>query len=332
MIPLRVAIFHRGDWYRYARVDGQFAYPVPEFTWTQHKLSKEGPIDLRHIDVDIIWLDEGKYKDRILFTPSKGQRKIPIVYHSLYATLDDQIYESRIQRALKTADLVLLDHDDIGRWERDTGLPVRRLAYSVDERYYCDRGVARDIDVGFYCVYAFNSERPALGEWLEGYCKQRGYVYLSTHGENVGTKYADLLARTKVVVHINRTQRTRPPRIFDTAACRTAFLGNPLPEVSGEHWEPWVHYVPFNRPYSKVYTPFTKWGRLTDKDCKEIATGLQWLLDEGHWKHIAERAHSYVLSCHTWAQRAKELRRILLDVFPDLREGVGDKWMYQSSD
>lgn len=332
MIPLRIAIFHRGDWYRYARIDGQFAYPVPEFTWKQYKLSREQPVDLRKIEVDVIWLDEGKYKDRVLFLPLPGQRDIPIVYHSLYTTLDDQIYESRIRRARMTANLVLLDHDDIGRWKRDTGLFVRRLAYSVNERYYCDRGQVRDIDVGFYCVYAFNSERPALDEWLEDYCKRQGYVYMSTQGENVGTKYADLLARTKVVVHMNRTPQTRPPRIFDTASCRTAFLGNPLPDVSGEYWEPWVHYVPFSKPYSKVYAPFTKWKHLTDKDCQEVMTGLHWLLDDDHWRHVAERAHSYVLSCHTWTQRAKELRRILLDVFPALRERGESEWMYQSSD
>ena len=61
MQPLRVAIFHRGDPYRYARVDGMFQYAVPEFTWQQFRLSKDKPANLRALEgaFDVAWLDEG---------------------------------------------------------------------------------------------------------------------------------------------------------------------------------------------------------------------------------------------------------------------------------
>ena len=66
-----------------------------------------------------------------------------------------------------------------------------------------------------------------------------------------------------------------------------------------------------------------------DGDCEEVAAGLEWLLDEGHWEAVAEAAHQYVLACHTWAQRARELYGMLLDVFPHLREGR-EAWWYEA--
>ncbi|NIP86392.1 MAG: hypothetical protein GTO03_12815, partial [Planctomycetales bacterium] len=192
----------------------------------QFKLDKSGPVDLEEFAgaFDVVWLDEGKYKGRQLFSPAPGAHPLPVVYWALYPTLAQDIYESRVRLARQDADVVLVDHDDLGRWERDTGLPTRRLAYAVDEHYYRPRGLRRDFDVGFYCVYAFNAERPALDGWLAGYCQRKGWSYGTTRGENVGEHYAELLARTKVVVHMTRTPRTRPPRIFDTAACGAALL------------------------------------------------------------------------------------------------------------
>ena len=323
MNPLNVAIFHRGDPYRYARIDGQFAYSVPEFTWQQHRLSKETPVhlpDLQHT-YDVAWLDEGKYKRYQLFD---ARHPIPVVYWSLYPTLNKTTFADRAAMAREQADLVLLDHDDVGRWSNAVSVPVRRLAYATDEYRYCDRGMARSVDVGFYNVYAYSAERPGLDDWLDSFCKRKGYNYLSTKGQNVGDEYPSLVSNTKVMIHLNRTPKTRPPRIFDCAASRTALLSNPMPAVSGEHFEPWVHYGTFNNPRSTTYRPFDQYPSYSDKQCEEIIHGMEWLLDEGHWEHVAERAHQYVMACHTWRVRAVQLRGILLDVFPELgdrREG-----------
>jgi hypothetical protein len=69
------------------------------------------------------------------------------------------------------ADLVLLDHDDLGNWT-DTRFQARRLAYSVNDRYYRDRGYRRDIDVGYYAVWGHNRGRRAFEEWLGDFCKR----------------------------------------------------------------------------------------------------------------------------------------------------------------
>ena len=322
---MRVAIYHRGDQHRYDRVDGMFQYSVPEFTWEQFRLSKTAPVHLPDIAhyYDVAWLDEGKYKLYKLFDQ---HHHIPVVYWSLYPTLNESTFDSRVAMAREHADLVLLDHDEIMKWilALKSETPVRRLAYATDEYRYRDRGLHRTIDVGFYNVYAYSAERPGLDDWLADFCKRKGYAYLSTKGQNVGDEYPALLAKTKVVVHLNRTPRTRPPRIFDCAASKTALLSNPMPSVTGEHFEPWVHYGTFNEPRSKVYAPFGEYPKFTDKDCQEVIHGLEWLLDDGHWEHVAERAHEYVMACHTWRVRAVQLRGILLDVFPEIGEAIED--------
>jgi len=337
MKPINIMLCHRDEWYRFEpRIDGHFQYPVLQFNWQHHILPKAFKFDLSTVpsDIDVVWFDEGKYKDKISsFEPGKPHTTKglpPVICNIIYPTLTSSHFRTRLERANKNADLVLLDHDTLERWEAKCNAPARRLAYSVNERYYRDRGLKRDIDVGFYYVRGFSRERPALDDWLEKFCNRKGYIYRSTKGQNVGTKYAELLARTKVVVHINRTPFTRPPRIFDCGASRSALLSNPMPQVSGERFVKDVHYVTFENPHSTDYEPFESWDAYTDGDCQEIVAGLEYLLDVGAWEDIAENCHQYVLACHTWEQRAKELYGILLDVFPDLRKNR-QEWWYKSS-
>lgn len=334
MKPIRILLCHRDSWYRgEPRIDGGFAYPVPQFEVAHMVLPKVFSVSLKEIAAqghEVVWLDEGKFKAHSAFLPHPPhvtQGLPPVAQHVLYPTLTDAHYRSRMDRAKANADLVLLDHDDLVRWK--DGPPARRFAYSVNEWFYRDRGYERDIDVGFYCVFAYNRTRPALDAWLADFCRRKGWRYESTHGRSVGIRYADLLARTKVVVHQNRTASTRPPRIFDCAAARAALLSNPMPDVSGEHWEPWVHYAPFEQPGPSEYLPFeaNEVPVYEDEDCEQVAAALEWLLDEGNWRPVAERAHQYVLACHTWRQRAVELYGILLDAFPHLREGR-EAWWY----
>jgi hypothetical protein len=117
--------------------------------------------------------------------------------------------------------------------------------------------------------------------------------------------------------------------MFDTAACGAALLSNPMPRVSGEHWEPWVHYAPFDEPQDVYQEKAEPWASLSDAECEDVIDGLECLLDDGCWEHVAQRAKEYVLACHTWERRAVELRGILLDTFPHLREKVQEQWMYR---
>jgi len=328
MIPLKLALVHRDNWYRdKLRIDGQWAYPVPEFTWFHVPVDKSFELDVSVFkDTDAVWLDDGKY-GQVTIVPQKGQRVSPLVYYVLYPTLAGHLYHDRLEKAQQLADLVLLDHDDLGRWT-DTSFQARRLAYSVNDRYYRDRGLRRDIDVGFYAVWGHNRGRKAFEEWLENLCQRKGYRFYGLKGRTVNTEYANLLARTKVVVHLNRSPQTRPPRIFDAAASGAALLSNPMPPVSGEHFEPWLHYAPFGEPQDVYQEKAQPWTSLGDEECEEVVDGLEWLLDRGNWEATAQQAKQYVLACHTWERRAVDLRGILLDCFPKLREKVQEQWMY----
>ena len=329
MQPIRLALVHRDNWYRdRLRIDGQFAYPVEGLEWIHVPVDKSFELDVSVLtEVDVIWLDDGKY-GTIGIHPQKGKRISPLVYNVLYPTLAGHLYHDRLDKARQLADLVLLEHDDLGRWT-DTSFQARRLAYSVNDRYYRDRGLRRDIDVGFYCFWGHNRGRQAFEGWLGDFCKRKGYRFYGLGGRGVNTEYANLLARTKVVVHLNRSPLTRPPRIFDTAASGAALLSNPMPQVSGEHWQPWLHYAPFQEPRDVYLEKAEPWGAFHDSDCEEVISGLAWLLGGGNWEPTAQAARQYVLACHTWQRRAVELRGILLDTFPDLRERTQTHWMYR---
>jgi len=328
MIPIRLALLHRDNWYRdRLRVDGQFAYYVPGLEWVHIPVDKAVDIDISPLkDIDVIWLDDGKYS-RLNIQPPKGNRISPLAYYILYPTLAGHLYHDRLEKARQVADLVLLDHDDLGRWQH-TDFQARRLAYSVNDYYYRDRGMRRDIDVGYYAFWGHNRGRPAFEKWLGDFCKRKGFRFYGLNGKGVHTEYANLLARTKVVVHLGRTAQTRPPRIFDAAACGAACVANRMPRVSGEYWQAGHHYWAFDQPqdvYEELAEPF---GEYTDTDCWQVIEGLEYLLEDGEWERIAQNAKTYVLANHTWARRAVELRGMLLDCFPHLRERTQTHWMY----
>lgn len=318
MRPLHVALVHRASWYRQEpRIDGQFAYPVPEFTWEHFNVGKEFVFNVNDLKgFDLVWWDDGKFrKPRFVPAPGVCKRRIPVAYYVLYPTLAEHIYNTKLEYARRNADLVLLDHDRLKRWN---GQPfvARRCAYSVNDKLYYDRGYERDHDVGFYCIWHMAPERPALDAWLESFCKRKGWVYGSNRGHPLKMEYADRLARCKVVVHMNRTSQTRPPRIFDVSASRAALCSSPMPDVSGEKWAPDETYVPFTTPPVYGYSQKPVSLTYTDKDCQGLIAALEWLLDAGHWGKVAENAYQYVMKHHTWAARATELRRTLSEVFP----------------
>ena len=329
MKPIRLALVHRDNWYRdRLRVDGQFAYPVDGLEWFHVPVDKSFELDVSVFkQADVIWLDDGKW-GTMTIVPGKGHRESPIVFYVLYPTLADHFYQTRRDLAREHADLVLLDHDRLERWQGEN-FDVRRLAYSVNDRYYRDRGLIRDIDVGYYAVWGHNRGRMAFEHWLSDFCQRKGYTFYGLGGRTVNTEYANLLARTKVVVHMNRTPLTRPPRIFDAAACGAAVLANPMPAVSGEYWEAGQQYIAFDEPQDVYAEMAEPWAEFTDRECQEVIDGLELLLDFGEWEPVAQAGKEYVLSCHTWERRAVELRGMLLDCFPHLREKVQEQWMYR---
>jgi hypothetical protein len=312
MKRLHVVLVHRDHWLRWERVDGQFAYPVEEFTWEHQAVPKKFRMDLTAMAgaFDLVWWDEGKHGfARSMFCPPRGDaRPVPVVYYALYPTLDEWTYGDRVERAQMNADAVAVEHDDLRRWA-DVGMPAFRCAYSVNEEYY--RPAEKTVDVGHYCIWSHSWERAALDEWLEGYCRRRGWTFASNRGNEMGRDYADALARTRVVVHMNRTPLTRPPRIFDAAACGAALLANPMPAVSGEEWEEGYHYAAFRAPVCAEYKAERReMEPLTDGECEDVAAKLEWLM-AGNWEAVAGQAQQYVLTEHTWRVRAGQLRAAL---------------------
>jgi hypothetical protein len=307
---LKVGLVHRDQWHRWHRIDGQFAYEVPQFEVSHIPVDKHFALNLAdYAQFDLLWWDEGKHRGGPHFAPPPGRdRPVPVAYYCLYPTINKSTYRDRVRRAREDADLVLLEHDDLARWQ-GVGRPVARCAYSVDETRYHSLPGPRLYDVGFYCVWGYSPERVALDAWLGDFCARKGWRYGTTAGQFV-EHYPQLLAQTKVVVHLNRTPATRPPRIFDASACGAAVLASRMPEVTGEAWQPDVHYAAFDEP--EAYYHAERWPRVvpySDAACSELAAWLERLIDGDEWAAMAQRAQRYVLQRHTWRVRAAELRQ-----------------------
>jgi len=318
-------LVHKNDWYRgEARIDGFFQYPVPEFTWDHFEVSKGFRLNLHdHRGYDIIFWDDGKYTSYAGFTPIVPHTtyKVPqVCMYALYPTLTGSHFNTRVRRARKNADIVLIDHDVVETWKKATGLPCFRMAYCTNEKYYMPGD--KDIDVGFYYVLGWNKERVAMDRWLQRFCSIRGWVYHSTDGKSVGEDYRGLLSRTRVVVHMNRTMKTRPPRIFDASISGCAVLSNPMPVVSGENWD--GKYASFRWPNSEEYRQFDKAEIpvYTNQDCGQVARELESLIGEGGYLEIAQRAREYTLRFHTWKVRAVQLRETICAAFPKIAARV----------
>ena len=320
MRQLRALLVHRGQWYRYQRIDGGFAYPTPEFEAAHRAVDKTFQLDLHECrDYDLVWWDDGKHRGRThYFTPLRGpERPVPVVAHFLYPTLTEGHFQARYERGRNNADMVLLDHGDLALW-RDVGVPVAYCPYSVNEHYYCPPADGqKGVDVCFPGVWAYSPERRALDAWLSRHCEARGWTYQTTGGVDIGMAYRELLADSKVVVHLARTPQTRPPRLLDASACGAAVLASRVPPVPGEDWTDGERYVAFDAPQAYYHSaPHEDSPTYIDADCAQIAAGLDWLLGEGHWVEVAAAARAYVLTEHIWAVRSRQLRETL-------KEGLG---------
>ena len=309
MNPLHVLLVNRGHWFMLERINGQFAYPVPEFTWEQRSVPKGFVVDLKALKgFDLVWWDDGKYGPPI--THFSGRGAAPVVAHMLHGPHCQGHYEERRERARLNADAVALDTDNLARWK---GLKPFQVSYSVNERYY--QALPKTVDVGHYCVWQYTWEREALDEWLEGYCKRRGWTFGSNRGQDLQARYAAALGRCRVVVHLSRVGMTRPARLFDVAAAGGALLSNPMVGPAWETWTPGVHYAAFKRPSSAHFCIEKRCPRhYTDKDCEQVAEKLDWLIGQGHWEEVAAQGQQTVLAEHTWAVRAPQLRQKLNEV------------------
>lgn len=261
---------------------GYWSYPVPEFEWKHFVFGSRKA-----------YAEPGMNKRDIIFQEDAGPRYFknrlrPLVYLAIDGTLSDDHLQARLERA-ENADLILVDHDDLSRYEC-LGKPVKRLNYCINDKIMRNYGQDKIIDVSFCCSTSNNLTRKRVRNMLGTYCKKRRLVYQS--GVMHITDYAKVMNRSKIVVNWPRTLGNRPHRVFDALACKTCLVSGQIPDVPGDN-------LVSGRDYVSV------------SEIKEIPDVIDELMTTGKWQEIAENGYKTVMKYHTWATRARQLREIL---------------------
>lgn len=262
---------------RECRNMGYWSYSVPEFTWTHFDGFDASVLN----DFDVVIQEDAGPKRY------SGLRK-PLVYVAIDSTLSEDHLNARLPRAAN-ADLILVDHGPLEDFYQ-LDKPVMRWNYCVNDNLMKDYGEPKDIDMSFLCGGRNSPERKQLREILSQYCQDNGLTFVS--GVLHPTDYARTMARSKIVVNWPRHPSNRPHRVFDAMACGACLVSGPLPYVPGDERLA-------GRDYFEV-------GEVT-----EIVDAISNLFELGDYVAMAQRGKSMVMSNHTWAIRAKQLRKIL---------------------
>jgi len=261
---------------------GIFSYATPEFTWEHLSPAKHSVIDtyqLKRQGFDLIFHEDSNW------CVYKG-RAIPAIFYSIDSTLsDDYHYKPRFEQA-KRADLVLVDHDDLNRF-RVPNANTRRLLYAVNDHLF--KPAAKTLTVNFHC--GGSPDRQRIRQHLHDICSYYQWGYKS--GVVPLSDYAAQLSASKVVVNAPRTAQNRPHRVFDALACQSCLLSLPFPTVIEDGLMLDAHYV------------------LCDMGTMEAK--LTYLLDQDRWRFIAQQGYELVTQKHTWAVRARELRKMIYE-------------------
>lgn len=273
---------------------GYWSYPVEEFTWEHFTLGDPFIYNIKVFQrkgFDIVFHEDGGNYGTYT---QKGT--LPLVYLAIDSTLSDVHFERRLEQA-RQADLVLVDHDRLERFTKCK--QVRRLSYCVNDRVF-QPTQHKVFDVAFHCSAGSRRGMPGgetrtmIRGLLHDVCTENNWKYSS--GALGLQEYAFTLASARVCVNWTRTEINRPHRVFDTMAARTCLVTNRLPEVSGEPRLAGMDYVEVDNP-------------------DQLTTMLETLLASGEYNTIAESGYKFVTENHTWAIRAKQLRKMLAEEF-----------------
>lgn len=282
---LKVALVHRDSPRNMAdRMVGYWSYPVPEFEWDHFPVGKGFRIDKDELAARGYELIV--YEDAKIYGEFVGEAGLPVCYVVVDSTLSEGHYRHRVREAAQ-CDLILVDWDGLERFEH-LGKPVARFSHCVNDEYFRDLGLERDIDVGSF--QGDTPARKALEERLAVFCRQRGYRF--EWGTRGWDDYARDMASCKVVLNLNRNPSVRGHRIFDAMACGACLVTSPVPDVP---WEP--------RKAGRDYVEFADFG--------DLAVKLDSLLQGGLWREVAANGERLIKRWHTWAIRAQQLRWIL---------------------
>ena len=286
MKPLRLALVHRASGRSLRRMGGPFCYEVPEFTWEHFPVIP----NFRAKRADFAGFDAIIYEDGKLHGSITGKGP-PVVYMVGDSTLSEAHYQLRRRVAAQSADLVLVDWDQLERFANQF-VPVRRLSYCVNDRLFCPRG-DKQHDVTFLARFKGAPERYTLAKIIKSAAEKRGWLVSIGHLD--GMAYSRAFSEAKIGVNLARNATTRNYRVFDVMASGSCLLTDPVPPVSDEPGrDVGVHYAEF-------------------ETLEEVPDKVAWLLAEDRWEGYAERALESVRKHHTWAVRAGQLRAILAD-------------------
>jgi spore maturation protein CgeB len=271
------------DWPGPKRRYGQFSYAVPEFEWDPIPRHKHWELDTKELAVDAIWQEDNKCHGEFIRTDDT-----PVIYWVLDTNISYSAYKQRCAEGSKR-DLILVDNDRLDRFEH-LGVPVRRFPFCVNDRIFKDYGLERKWDVGFYCSPTYVT-RAQLRIELQEFCKRRGYSFHYELGD-IET-YARNMNQTRICVNLHKVIWMRNHRVFDTMACRSCLLTDPVPEmeerrVAGKHYVEWAGYDDLTRTIDR-------------------------LLETGDWEYHADQGYGLVQKYHTWAIRAGELQQMLAE-------------------
>lgn len=281
--PIRVALLHRQSTRSLERdVVGWWSYSVPEFEWDHFALRKGFHLKRStfYDDYDLIVYEDGKLKGRI-----DRDAAIPVAYVVADSTLSENHYQVRCQQAALNADLLLVDWDDLKRFEH-LDLPAYRFSFAANDRFFYPR--QKTVDVGFFCHPT--PRRKQLARHLRQFCAQRDYSF--AHGMRTAANYAAAIGGARININLGRNPQTRSNRIFDVFLSESCLLCDPLPAVSDEPRQLNEHYLQF-------------------RSHDELELLLDELLQTGTWRVFAEAAYELGQRYHTWGRRAQQLRQVL---------------------
>jgi len=273
---------------------GYGSYPVPEFTWEKRTWTRFNTTrdlkELRKEGFDLVLHEDGGS-----WCSYSNRGALPFVYLSIDDTLSEDHLRNRVKQA-RQADLVLVDHGPLEPFKAESGRPVLRFNYCVNERIFHPRE-EKTTDVVFHCSAGARrgepgaSERIRVRQLLARLCLEHGWSYRS--GVRGLDKYALSLAQARVVVNVPRTETNRPHRVFDTMASGSCLLTGPIPKVVYDKVEEGIHYVVFRN----------------DRELEDL---LEYLLDDdGGLKTFEKEGYNLVRENHLWQKRATALRDIL---------------------
>lgn len=260
---------------------GWWSYPVPEFSWQFVPVEDDQPVDKTKLAArfDLVFWEDWCFPEFV------GKGAIPIYAAIVDSNTSPRRRKSYIERG-RQADILLIDQDKLTPF-RELGKPLYRWQYAVNEHVFSP--LSKSVDAAYHVVPT--PARGALTEPIRTHCQKHGLSL--TAGSNLTTE--QLAARygaAKVVIHKATYKQCRSHRFFDVPAAGACLLTDRVWAVDGDGFKPGIHFAEWDNEAQLL-------EQITD------------LVGSGRWKAIADAGQAHVLTHHTWAVRARELKGII---------------------